>query len=183
MIAHVCQPSFGPNRSLLLARQHVILSACGLLFLLERSFCLNLGLLKGNPHSIPPVPRPPLAPLGLPYPPPTPTPLTLPLPPPPLFPPPLPIPPPIPTLPSPGLGIRELPVYDSYGQYRFLVCGSGIFDDGSKASLMAVVPFTDSTWCLKPDYPVSFSPETTVTFMVSLRSGWGPGLGRDFGLG
>ena len=41
--------------------------------------------------------------------------------------------------------MREVPVYDNLGNYRFIVCGSGITENGARAGMMAIKPFSDTS--------------------------------------
>lgn len=69
---------------------------------------------------------------------------------------------------SPVTIARELPLYDAAGAYRLLVCGNGVFDDGSKSPHMALQAFTDSSWCLVRE--LNIPQESNVTYMVGVGS-------------
>lgn len=36
-------------------------------------------------------------------------------------------------------------MYDNLGNYRFIVCGSGITENGARAGMMAIKPFSDTS--------------------------------------
>jgi len=57
-------------------------------------------------------------------------------------------------------------VYDTTGNYRFLVCGSGIMENGARASAMAIKPFADTSYCMKTADASGAAIVTETKYMV-----------------
>jgi len=74
-----------------------------------------------------------------------------------------------------GLGLREVPVYDAAGNYRFLVCGTGIMENGARASAMAIKPFSDTSYCMKTANDSGAAIVTETKYMVSSGPGCAEG--------